>query len=102
MIAFLSLTLSNNRFHVQPLSPPPLADLDSFLVPRYSLQDHTVEGTARRGEHPTFSFSRHGPGRRRPTVGVLLILVFAQQIAFSSFEQLLALFALTSLGLGAY
>ncbi|RIK15692.1 MAG: hypothetical protein DCC52_18425, partial [Chloroflexi bacterium] len=36
-----------------------------------------------------------------PAVGVLLILLFAQQLAFGGFEQLLALFTLSRLGLNA-
>jgi len=38
---------------------------------------------------------------RHPAVGVLLLLMFAQQIAFGGFEQLLALFTLNRLGLNA-
>jgi MFS family permease len=38
---------------------------------------------------------------RRPQVGLLLVLIFMQQIAFGGFEQLLALFTLNRLGLNA-
>jgi DHA1 family tetracycline resistance protein-like MFS transporter len=37
----------------------------------------------------------------RPGIGILLVLMFAQHVAFGGFEQLLALFTLTSLGLDA-
>jgi DHA1 family tetracycline resistance protein-like MFS transporter len=36
-----------------------------------------------------------------PQIGLLLVLLFAQQIAFGGFEQLLALFTLTRLGMDA-
>ena len=36
-----------------------------------------------------------------PQVGMLLVLIFAQQIAFGGFEQLLSLFTLNRLGLNA-
>jgi MFS family permease len=38
---------------------------------------------------------------RRPEIGLLLALIFAQQIAFGGFEQLLALFTLNRMGLNA-
>jgi DHA1 family tetracycline resistance protein-like MFS transporter len=38
---------------------------------------------------------------RNPAVGILLALMFAQQIAFGGFEQLLSLFTLNRLGLNA-
>jgi DHA1 family tetracycline resistance protein-like MFS transporter len=38
---------------------------------------------------------------RNPAVGLLLVLMFAQQIAFGGFEQLLSLFTLNRLGMNA-
>ena len=38
---------------------------------------------------------------RHPQVGLLLVLIFAQQVAFGGFEQLFSLFTLNRLGLNA-
>jgi MFS family permease len=38
---------------------------------------------------------------RNPAIGLLLVLIFSQQIAFGGFEQLLSLFTLNRLGLNA-
>ena len=37
----------------------------------------------------------------RPTIGILLVLMFAQQLAFGGYEQMFSLFALNRLGMGA-
>jgi MFS family permease len=40
-------------------------------------------------------------GLRQPIVGILLIMMFAQQLAFGGYEQMFSLFALNRLGMGA-
>ena len=49
----------------------------------------------------SFSFRSLISAIGHPAVGLLLVLMFAQQLAFGGFEQLLALFTLSRLGLNA-
>ena len=48
-----------------------------------------------------FSFQAMSEGLRQPVVGILLIMMFAQQLAFGGYEQMFSLFALNRLGMGA-
>ena len=48
-----------------------------------------------------FSFAAMFQSLNRPTIGILLILMFAQQLAFGGYEQMFSLFALNRLGMGA-
>jgi DHA1 family tetracycline resistance protein-like MFS transporter len=52
-------------------------------------------------ERPSFSFKSMAKAVTHPTVGFLLLLMFGQQLAFGGFEQMLALFTLSNLGLNA-
>jgi DHA1 family tetracycline resistance protein-like MFS transporter len=59
---------------------------------------------ARQGEYggkSPFSFSTMVQALGRPGISVLLILMFAQQLAFGGYEQMFSLFALNRLGMGA-
>jgi DHA1 family tetracycline resistance protein-like MFS transporter len=101
VIAFLSLALSGNNYHV-PAFVAAAFSLISILLTWFWLEEsHPVEKRGQAQKTSAFSFSAMAKAVSHPTVGVLLILIFAQQIAFGGFEQLLALFTLTSLGLGA-
>ena len=48
-----------------------------------------------------FSFQAMTDGLRQPVVGILLVMMFAQQLAFGGYEQMFSLFALNRLGMGA-
>src|SRR3970282_29753 len=50
---------------------------------------------------PSLSLTAMYRALGHPAVGILLLLMFAQQIAFGGLEQLLSLFTLTRLGLNA-
>ena len=52
------------------------------------------------GKSP-FSFQAMYQSLSRPTIGILLVLMFAQQLAFGGYEQMFSLFALNRLGMGA-
>jgi len=56
---------------------------------------------AKINEKTAFSFGALFKALAHPQVGLLLVLVFAQQIAFGGFEQLLPLFTLNRMGLDA-
>jgi len=48
-----------------------------------------------------FSFQAMFQALGRPTIGLLLVLMFAQQLAFGGYEQMFSLFSLNRLGMGA-
>jgi DHA1 family tetracycline resistance protein-like MFS transporter len=48
-----------------------------------------------------FSFQAMTDGLRHPVIGLLLLMMFAQQLAFGGYEQMFSLFALNRLGMGA-
>lgn len=48
-----------------------------------------------------FSFHAMTEGLSKPIIGILLVMMFAQQLAFGGYEQLFSLFTLNRLGMGA-
>jgi len=65
------------------------------------VETHPKEKRGQTGKKPGFSFTTLLQALSHPAVGLLLVLIFAQQIVFGGFEQLLSLFTLTRLGLNA-
>ena len=101
IIAFVSLAASGNNYHV-PAFVAAVFSLASILLTWFWLPETLPPGERGKGENnPTFSVGSLLQALSHPTVGVLLVLIFAQQIAFGGFEQLLALFTLTELGMNA-
>jgi len=60
-----------------------------------------VEKRGQSNSKAAISFGSMIAALRKPLVGLLLVLMFAQQVAFGGFEQLLSLFTLNRLGLNA-
>ena len=101
IIAFVSLAASGNNYHV-PAFVAAVFSLASILLTWFWLPETLPPEERGKGENnPTFSMGSLLQALSHPTVGVLLVLIFAQQIAFGGFEQLLALFTLTELGMNA-
>lgn len=102
VIAFAALALSDNNYRA-PAFAAAVFSLMSILLTIFWFQE-TRQPTEKGGEtekRPRFNLSAMWKALQHPAVGILLILMFAQQIAFGGFEQLLALFTLTRLGLNA-
>ncbi|HSF83766.1 MAG TPA: MFS transporter [Anaerolineales bacterium] len=101
IIAFVSLALSGNNYRV-PAFVAAVFSLLSILLTWFWLQETLpAEQRGRQGEKTTFSFLALFQALKHPAVGLLLALMFSQQIAFGGLEQLLALFTLNRLGLNA-
>ncbi len=101
IIAFLSLALSGNNYQV-PAYVAAVFSLISILLTYFWLPEtHPKEKRGRGEKKPAFSIFSLIQALRHPAVGMLLVLMFAQQIAFGGFEQLLALFTLERLGMNA-
>jgi MFS family permease len=102
VIAFVALTLSDNNYRV-PAFAAAVFSLSSILLTTFWFQEsHPPEVREKEREKPVrFNLSAMWEALQHPAVGILLLLMFAQQIAFGGFEQLLALFTLARLGLNA-
>ncbi len=102
VIAFVSLALSGNDYRVPAFVAAVFSALSILLTWFWFQETLPAE---RRGESndgkPALSFGAMLRAVRHPSVGFLLLLIFAQQIAFGGFEQLLALFTLNRMGLNA-
>jgi MFS family permease len=99
LIAFVSLYSSGNNYHVPAFVAAGFSLLSILLT--WLLFDETLP-KERRGSASgkvTFSLGSIFRALSHPTVGFLLILIFAQQIAFGGLEQLISLFTLSRLGL---
>ncbi|UCH59511.1 MAG: MFS transporter [Anaerolineales bacterium] len=101
IIAFVSLALSGNNYRV-PAFAAAIFSLLSILLTWFWLQETLPpEQRGQATEKAGFSSRTLFQELRHPAVGLLLALMFAQQIAFGGLEQLLALFTLNRLGLNA-
>jgi DHA1 family tetracycline resistance protein-like MFS transporter len=101
VIAFASLALSGNNYHVPALVAAGFSLASVVLT--YFLLDETLPAE-QRGKVSGKAGVTLGTmlrALRMPQVGILLALMFAQQIAFGGFQQLLSLFTLNRLGLDA-
>jgi MFS transporter, DHA1 family, tetracycline resistance protein len=101
VIAFTSLSLSGNNYHV-PAFVAAGFSLVSILLTWFWLQETLpAEERGKAGDKPMLSLGAMFAALRHPSVGFLLTLMFFQQIAFGGFEQILALFTLNRMGLNA-
>ena len=101
VIAFISLAVSGNNYHAPALVAAGFSALSVVLTGLW-LKETLPE--SRRGAQGQNAIIAPGAMIRaigHPQVGLLLLLLFAQQVVFGGFEQLLALFTLTRLGLNA-
>jgi len=103
VIAFISLAASGNNYHIPAFVAAAFSAISILLtwfwLPETLPAAH--RGQSRTNAKPAFSFQALFVALRHPAVGLLLILMFMQQIAFGGFEQLLSLFTLNRLGLNA-
>ncbi len=101
IIAFVSLAASGNNYRV-PAFVAAAFSLISILLTWFWLEETQPEGERGAGEaDQSYSLKAMFKALAHPAVGILLVLMFAQQIAFGGFEQLLSLFTLNRLGLNA-
>jgi DHA1 family tetracycline resistance protein-like MFS transporter len=101
IIAFVSLAISGNDYRM-PAYVAAVFSLVSILLTWFWLPE-TLPST-KRGQssgRPAFSFGALFQALAHPAVGMLLVLMFTQQIAFGGFQQLFSLFTLSRLGLNA-
>lgn len=101
IIAFVSLTLSGNDYRVPAFIAAGFS-LASIILTWFWLEETLpADQRGKRQDRPSLSLTAMFKALSHPAVGILLGLIFAQQIAFGGLEQLLALFTLSRLGLNA-
>lgn len=101
IIAFLSLAISGNNYHVPAFVAALFSALSMvltwFWLPETLSPEKRGQGARKVDVTPGAMFR----ALRHPEIGLLLALMFTQQLAFGGFEQLLSLFTLSRLGLNA-
>lgn len=100
LIAFVSLAVSGNNFHV-PAFVAALFSAISILLTWFMLEETHKTPSGSHASGHLFDLKGFARAIGYPGMALLLGLGFAQQIAFGGFEQLLSLFTLSRLGLNA-
>ncbi len=101
IIAFVSLAASGNDYRVPAFVAAAFSLLSILLTLIWLEETLPAEQRGATGKKASLSLGVMLGALRHPAVGLLLVLMFAQQIAFGGFEQLLALFTLNRMGLNA-
>jgi len=101
VIAFLSLLASSNNYHVPAFVAAAFSLISILLTWFWFEETLPAERRGKSDQKSAFSMGAMVEALMRPAVGFLLVLMFSQQIAFGGFEQLLALFTLSRMGLNA-
>ena len=101
IIAFITLALSSNNYNLVAYVAAGFS-LFSILLTYFWLEEtHPPEKRGTSGQKSSLGITAMFEALRKPEIGFLLVLMFAQQFAFGGFEQLLALFTLNRLGMNA-
>lgn len=101
VISFLSLSVSDNNFHVPAFIAAGFSLLSIMLTIFILKETHPAGSRVTLNNRRELSLSLLFQTLKAPLVGFLLALVFVQQLAFGGFQQLLSLFTLNRLGLDA-
>jgi DHA1 family tetracycline resistance protein-like MFS transporter len=101
IVAFVSLMLSGNDYRVPAFVAAGFSALSILLTLFWFDETLPEEARGEAQEKAGLSLKAMLKALGNPAVGILLALIFTQQIAFGGFEQLLSLFTLNRLGLNA-
>ncbi len=99
IIAFVSLLLSGNNYHVPAFVAAVFSALSMALTWFWLPETLPAERRGQRGRAVAITPGALFRALQHPQIGLLLALLFVQQVAFGGFEQLLSLFTLHRLGL---
>ncbi len=100
IIAFVSLGLSQNNYHVPAFVAAAFSAISILLTAFWFTETLPVEkrGAKKKDGNILVNLSR---AIGKPVIGTLLVLMFCQQFIFGAFEYLIALFNLNRLGINA-
>ena len=99
VIAFVSLMMTRNDYRAPAFVAAGFSLLSIVLTYFWLQETHGPEKRGTDAVKSAFSIRAMFKALKHPAVGILLMLLFFQQIAFGGFEQLLSLFTLGRLGL---
>ena len=100
IIAFAVLLASHESYQAVAFTAA-FFSLASLCLTFFWLPESRIPGKNNPSGKSPFSFQAMYQSLNRPTIGILLVLMFAQQLAFGGYEQMFSLFALNRLGMGA-
>ncbi len=100
IIAFSVLIISGDNYQAVAFTAAFFSLVSLMLTFFWLPETRNPQKETTRARAP-FSFQAMFQSINRPTIGILLILMFAQQLAFGGYEQMFSLFALNRLGMGA-
>jgi MFS transporter, DHA1 family, tetracycline resistance protein len=100
IIAFTVLIASNDNYQAVAFTAAFFSVVSLLLTFFWLPETRNPEKDVVRAKAP-FSLAAMRQALDRPTIGILLIMMFAQQLAFGGYEQMFSLFALNRLGMGA-
>lgn len=101
VIAFVALSLSGNDYHAPAFVAAAFSAISIALTWFWLKETHGPDKRGTDQARLAFSLDALFKALRHPAVGLLLLLMFTQQIAFGGFEQILSLFTLNRLGMNA-
>ncbi len=101
IIAFVSLAISGNDYRIPAYVAAGFSLLSILLTWFWLPETLPAEKRGQAATRPAFSLGTLFQALAHPAVGMLLVLMFIQQIAFGGFQQLFSLFTLSRLGLNA-
>jgi MFS transporter, DHA1 family, tetracycline resistance protein len=101
IIAFVTLAFSGNNYNLVAYVAAAFSFFSILLTYFWLEESHPPEKRGQGDQKASLGFKAMYEAMRRPEIGFLLVLMFAQQFAFGGFEQLLALFTLNRLGMNA-
>jgi len=100
-IAFGALTVTGNNYSAPAFLAAGFSLMSILLTVFWLPETLPKEERNRTQGKPIFSINALWEALNHPAVGFLLVLLFAQQVAFGGFERMLALFTLTQMGMNA-
>jgi DHA1 family tetracycline resistance protein-like MFS transporter len=100
IFAFAILIATNDSYQAVAFTAA-FFSLASLLLTIFWLPETRDSEHKSKPHRSPFSFHAMTDGLKQPVVGILLVMMFAQQLAFGGYEQMFSLFALNRLGMGA-
>lgn len=100
IIAFAVLLATSNNYQAVALTAA-FFSLASLLLTFFWLPESRDPQKSPSATKKQLSIQIMLEAIKRPTTGILLIMMFAQQLAFGGYEQMFSLFTLNRLGMGA-
>ncbi len=101
VIAFIVLMATGGSYQAVAFAAAFFSFLSILLTWFWLHETLDRQGLAENPRRKSFSFQAMFQALGRPTIGLLLVLMFFQQVAFGGYEQLFSLFTLNRLGMDA-